>query len=57
MTEDAIVSEYRQIRALEFEQKTGKEYKDTEIYHDPEYEQYQRELGITPELLNSAKNA
>lgn len=44
MTNADIVWEYRQMKALEYEEKTGKQYEETT--YDTSYAEYQRSLGI-----------
>ncbi len=46
MTAADIFLEFRRIKAIEYEEKTGKSYSEEEVFFDPTYEQYQRELGI-----------
>ena len=41
-----IAREYRQIKAVEYEDKTGKPYTEKETLVDPEYEQWQKRIGI-----------
>lgn len=46
MTTADIIWEFRQIRALEYEKKTGKPYREDDDLIDATYKDYQRSLGI-----------
>ena len=45
MTPADIITEYRQISALEEEKKSGKQQSE-EVVNDSEYEEWQRSLGV-----------
>lgn len=46
MTPADILLEYRQIRALEYEDKTGKPVSEHQEARDPEYEAWQASIGV-----------
>lgn len=49
MTEDQVIGEYKMLMAWQYEQRTGKPYKESEVLIDPGYEDYQKSLGLIEE--------
>jgi hypothetical protein len=47
MTAADVLWEYRQIKAYEYEQKTGKPYTEDDTTVDSGYEEWQASLGIS----------